>query len=279
MRLFERIWASATCVLNFLTLSPVNPTAGELQGPLLSSPGVPHHQRPKGPIFRPPGHGEEAPDSKFTCDYSNMPGCVPCSTPEDRTCWLKCDNGVQYDINTNYEDTNQTPIGIHRTYYLNITDSSYNADGLNFNEGKFFNATYPGPWIQACWGDVRISLLPYIILLAFHFPVCHHTYSWQNVTVIVSNKLKSNGTSIHWHGIRQWLTMHMDGVNGVTQCPIAPGDSFNYTWRAMQYGSSWYHSHYSVQYADGAVGPLVSLLPIDTFLHAHLAFYIAFLHW
>src|SRR5947208_326134 len=50
---------------------------------------------------------------------------------------------------------------------------------------------------------------------------------------------------------------HMDGVNGVTQCPIAPGDYFNYTWRVMQYGSSWYHSHYSVQYADGAVGPIV----------------------
>jgi Multicopper oxidase len=54
--------------------------------------------------------------------------------------------------------------------------------------------------------------------------------------------------------------MHMDGVNGVTQCPIAPGESFNYTWRVMQYGSSWYHSHYSVQYADGALGPMVSLL-------------------
>jgi FtsP/CotA-like multicopper oxidase with cupredoxin domain len=54
--------------------------------------------------------------------------------------------------------------------------------------------------------------------------------------------------------------MHMDGVNGVTQCPVAPGDSFNYTFRAMQYGSSWYHSHYSVRYADGANGPLVSLL-------------------
>ena len=54
--------------------------------------------------------------------------------------------------------------------------------------------------------------------------------------------------------------MHMDGVNGITQCPIAPESTFNYTWRAMQYGSSWYHSHYSVQYADGAVGPLISLL-------------------
>lgn len=48
----------------------------------------------------------------------------------------------------------------------------------------------------------------------------------------------------------------MDGVNGVTQCPIARGDHFVYSWTARQYGSAWYHSHYSVQYADGAAGPL-----------------------
>ena len=48
----------------------------------------------------------------------------------------------------------------------------------------------------------------------------------------------------------------MDGVNGVTQCPIAPGDSYTYTFRAVQYGTSWYHSHYSLQYADGLAGPI-----------------------
>lgn len=53
--------------------------------------------------------------------------------------------------------------------------------------------------------------------------------------------------------------MHMDGVNGITQCPIAPGSSFTYEWMAMQYGSSWYHSHYSEQYADGTVGPIVCI--------------------
>lgn len=50
--------------------------------------------------------------------------------------------------------------------------------------------------------------------------------------------------------------MHMDGVNGITQCPIAPNDSFVYNFTLTQYGSSWYHSHYSVQFADGAVGPM-----------------------
>jgi Multicopper oxidase len=64
----------------------------------------------------------------------------------------------------------------------------------------------------------------------------------------------------------------MDGVNGMTQCPIAPGDSFNYTFRAMQYGSSWYHSHYSVQYADGAVGPMVSPVCLLTLIFVHARF-------
>lgn len=49
---------------------------------------------------------------------------------------------------------------------------------------------------------------------------------------------------------------HMDGVNGITQCPIAPGHSFTYSFRARQYGTSWYHSHYSLQYGEGVLGPL-----------------------
>lgn len=70
--------------------------------------------------------------------------------------------------------------------------------------------------------------------------------------------------------------MHMDGVNGVTQCPIAPGDSFTYTWNAIQYGSSWYHSHYSVQYADGAVGPIVSEPALELLSEPRLAFFLGF---
>jgi FtsP/CotA-like multicopper oxidase with cupredoxin domain len=55
--------------------------------------------------------------------------------------------------------------------------------------------------------------------------------------------------------------MEMDGVNGVTQCPIAPNDTFTYEFRALQYGSSWYHSHYSLQYADGLAGPITIFGP------------------
>ena len=155
-------------------------------------------------------------------------------------------------------------MGIHRTYYLNITDREYNADGLSFSEGKFFNSTYPGPWIQACQGNVKCSFGQVDKVLECYFScsiyrLLKRLTILQNVTIIVENKFESKGTSIHWYGIRQGKTMHMNGVNGITQCLIAPGDSFDYTFRAMQYGSSRYHSHYSVQHADGAVEPLVSL--------------------
>lgn len=69
--------------------------------------------------------------------------------------------------------------------------------------------------------------------------------------------MQTNGTSIHWHGLRQLDSSQMDGVPGVTQCPIAPGESLTYSFRATQYGSSWYHSHFSLQYAEGLFGPLI----------------------
>ncbi|PCG90671.1 Multicopper oxidase, type 1 [Penicillium occitanis (nom. inval.)] len=36
-----------------------------------------------------------------------------------------------------------------------------------------------------------------------------------------------------------------------------PGSSQVYEFRALQYGTSWYHSHFSLQYSNGLVGPLV----------------------
>jgi hypothetical protein len=43
----------------------------------------------------------------------------------------------------------------------------------------------------------------------------------------------------------------------VSQCPIAPGKSLTYTFQADQYGTSWYHSHYSAQYSDGIFGAMI----------------------
>lgn len=44
---------------------------------------------------------------------------------------------------------------------------------------------------------------------------------------------------------------------GVTQCPIAPGETLEYRFRATQYGTSWYHSHFSLQLAEGLFGPIM----------------------
>jgi len=49
----------------------------------------------------------------------------------------------------------------------------------------------------------------------------------------------------------------MDGVPSITQCPTAPGESITYTWRATQYGSSWYHSHYALQAWEGVLGGII----------------------
>jgi hypothetical protein len=114
---------------------------------------------PGGPKFRPPGVPDE---SNFTCTYPEMKGWEFCSTPWDRKCWLKeTATGKRFDINTNYED--EMPIGVTRYYNISLEDSSWDADGLMFSSAKLFrredrNGTqYPGPWIQACWGDRYVN--------------------------------------------------------------------------------------------------------------------------
>ena len=54
------------------------------------------------------------------------------------------------------------------------------------------------------------------------------------VVVHVTNSMQNNGTSIHWHGFRQMNSSEQDGVASITQCPVAPGDSMTYRFRATQ---------------------------------------------
>jgi len=71
-------------------------------------------------------------------------------------------------------------------------------------------------------------------------------------------------TSIHWHGIDQHTTNSADGASFVTQCPIIPGNSFEYRFDVPdQAGTFWYHSHYSNQYCDGLRGAFVVRDPYD----------------
>lgn len=85
----------------------------------------------------------------------------------------------------------------------NISTSA--ADGYT-RYVQAFNGTIPGPAIIADWGD--------------------------DVIVHVTNNMEYNGTTVHWHGIRQLNNSQYDGVPGVTQCPIAPGDTLTYKFHA-----------------------------------------------
>ena len=77
------------------------------------------------------------------------------------------------------------------------------------------------------------------------------------IQVTVHNRLPSEGTALHWHGLLQKQTPWEDGVPGVSQCPIAPNSSFTYRFKADLYGTSWYHSHYSAQFNAGLLGAMI----------------------
>ncbi|KAK3356546.1 laccase, partial [Lasiosphaeria hispida] len=130
-----------------------------------------------------------------------------------------------------YEDSFPAT-GVVRNYNFVLTehDNWVGGDGLPKKKAMLINGQFPGPTIRADWGDT--------------------------IRVTVTNNLLVNGSSIHWHGIRMASNNVNDGANGITECPIPPGATKVYTFRAEQYGSSWYHSHFSSQYANGVVGTI-----------------------
>lgn len=63
--------------------------------------------------------------------------------------------------------------------------------------------------------------------------------------------------AIHWHGIHQIGSPEMDGVPGLSQWNIYPGESYTYRFKLVnQYGGYWYHSHERGYYADGLRGTI-----------------------
>ena len=82
-------------------------------------------------------------------------------------------------------------------------------------------------------------------------------YYNQTVSVNVVNALHSDSISIHWHGMHQKNTPWMDGVAGISHCPIIPGASFTYIFKADPSGTFWYHSHSGAQRTEGSFGALI----------------------
>jgi hypothetical protein len=93
-----------------------------------------------------------------------------------------------------------------------------------------FNGQVHGPTIEAVEGD--------------------------RVRIYVTNRLPEN-TSIHWHGLL--VPSGMDGVAGLSQKNIRPGETYKYEFQLRQHGTYMYHSHSDdmIQIALGMMGMFV----------------------
>jgi FtsP/CotA-like multicopper oxidase with cupredoxin domain len=118
-----------------------------------------------------------------------------------RQCWSS-GYSVADDFDLKWPNT-----GVTRKYNFAITNTTCAPDGIKRN-CMLINGQYPGPTIFANWGDM--------------------------IQVTLTNKLQNNGTGLHWHGIRQLNTNSQDGAPGLTECPLAPGDSKTYKFQATQ---------------------------------------------
>src|SRR5260370_17304982 len=77
-----------------------------------------------------------------------------------------------------------------------------------------YNGQTPGPTIEAVEGD--------------------------RVRILVTNKLPE-ATSVHWHGVL--VRSGMDGVSGLNQPKIEPGETYAYEFTLHQHGTQMYHPH------------------------------------
>ena len=62
-----------------------------------------------------------------------------------------------------------------------------------------------------------------------------------HIRIYVTNHLPA-GTTVHWHGVL--LPSGMDGVGGVSQKAIEPGETYKYEFTLRQSGTAMYHSHH-----------------------------------
>ncbi|KAI3395649.1 hypothetical protein diail_1014 [Diaporthe ilicicola] len=121
------------------------------------------------------------------------------------------------------------PSGNLRVFYLTVTWGTRAPDG-NARDLFLINDQFPGPKLEMNQGD--------------------------DVEIHFQNNSPFN-TTIHFHGIEQFRTPWSDGVPGISQRGVRPGEMFVYKWKATQYGSYWYHSHQTTQIDDGFFGPIV----------------------
>jgi FtsP/CotA-like multicopper oxidase with cupredoxin domain len=120
--------------------------------------------------------------------------------------------------------------GFDREFHLEATVGEVEVAPDESFETWLYNGEYPGPELRVVEGE--------------------------RVRIVVENDLPEE-TTIHWHGMALPEASAMDGVPGVTQDPIEPGEEFVYEFDAAPTGTHWYHSHVGLQLDRALLGPLI----------------------
>ncbi|XP_053398492.1 uncharacterized protein LOC123558060 [Mercenaria mercenaria] len=156
--------------------------------------------------------------------YTSHPCIRPCQVNQPMTCSYDFQLELYFTLTKACYDCPFNRTDCFRPHCIPADGVSR---GLNV-----INRMLPGPGIHVCEGDT--------------------------VIVNVKNDLTGGeGTSIHWHGILQHGSQHMDGVGMVTQCPIPQRTSFQYRFKAENPGTHYWHAHSGLQRSDGAYGAIV----------------------
>jgi len=120
------------------------------------------------------------------------------------------------------------PAGSPRLFELSVDRLGVHIEGRRGN-GVAVNGTVPGPLLRFREGE--------------------------DVVIRVTNRLRDEDTSIHWHGLL--VPAGMDGVPGFSFPGIKPGETFTYHFHVHQSGTYWYHSHSGGQEQQGLYGPII----------------------
>jgi manganese oxidase len=121
-----------------------------------------------------------------------------------------------------------TNVGGVKEFHLTMAETTIEVSPGVVKTAYAFNGIVPGPVLRVNEGD--------------------------RVRIVVDNQLPFP-TSTHWHGMI--LPNDQDGVGGITQPHIEPGQTYTYEWTAVATGTHWYHSHSSGRHiGKGLYGPL-----------------------
>jgi manganese oxidase len=120
--------------------------------------------------------------------------------------------------------------GAVKVFELTAAPVQFEVAAGQFVEAWAYNGQVPGPQIRVAEGD--------------------------RVRIVLTNRLPES-TVLHFHGLI--VPNSVDGVPGVTQEPVRPGETFSYEFTVRNSGSHMYHSHHNatMQVGKGLLGAFI----------------------